>query len=273
MKKNIYLFPLTVLLLSLQMHVHGQTFLNGSFESTTGGCSYNITNASFDAMMSNCHAFGSASQLDILDNTCGFGSAEDGTHFVGVAVDITNTQTDAFSMELSAPLIAGNSYTVSFYNRKDVGYNANLLEIGYSNDSLLFGYSIDTVALPTTSWGFVSFTFIPAINCSYITIQTIAGSYGWNFVDDFTISEATGINTVTSAVPVVQVYPNPTSGMISIGVETASGFVSATVRDVQGNILFVSQSAQFDLSAFSAGVYILEVLTSNGVSVRRIVRE
>lgn len=271
--KNTYLLTLTAFLLSSSTFLSAQTFLNGSFESTSGGCSFNISNASFNSMMNNCHAFGDASQLDIIDNTCGYGTAEHGNQFVGLAVDINDSLTDAFSMELSAPLVAGNTYTLTFYNRKDAAYGANLLEIGYSSDSASFGTAIDTAAIPGLTWGFVSVTFTPSINCSYITIRTIAGTYGWNFVDNFAISNITNTNDLATADRMIQVYPNPTSGVISIVASSSCVTESVTVKDLHGNTLLVSQSPIIDLTGFAAGVYILEVATNEGRVVKRIVKE
>jgi hypothetical protein len=271
--KNTYLLILSVLSLSTPAFVTAQTLLNGSFENTTGACSYNLTNASFDGMMNDCYAFGSGDQLDILDNSCGFGTAEDGTHFVGLAVDITNTLTDGFSMKLSSPLLAGNIYTLSFYNRKDQGYNANLLEIGYSSDSASFGTAIDTAALPSTSWDFVTMTFTPAINCSYITVRTIAGAYGWNFVDDFTVWDITNTGDPAAGDRMVQVYPNPTSGVVSFATSSACIIESVTVKDIQGKTLLVSRNSSVDITGFPAGVYVFELATNNGRVVKRIVKE
>lgn len=271
--KNLYLLTLSFSLLYAPMYMTGQTFLNGSFENTTGSCSYNLPNATFNGMMNDCHAFGSASQLDILDNTCGFGMAEDGSFFVGLAVDITNTLTDEFSLELSAPLIAGNIYTLSFYSRMDPNYGTNLLEIGYSSDSASFGTAIDTAALPGTSWGLVSVTFTPTINCSYITIRAIAGSYGWNFVDNFTLSETTSTNDHAATDLMIAVYPNPTSGMVSIVTSSSCVTESVVVKDMQGNTLLAAQSPLIDLTGFAAGVYVLELTTNNGRVIKRIVKE
>jgi hypothetical protein len=176
-------------------------------------------------------------------------------------------------MELSAPLIAGNTYSLSFYNRKDPAYDANLLEIGYSANSASFGTAIDTAAIPGTTWDFVFITFTPTVNSSYITVRSIAGSYGWNFVDDFVIADITNTPDATTADPAVRVFPNPTSGMISIAASSPGGIESVTVKDVQGNVLLFTQSTLIDLTGFPAGMYILEVATDQGRSVKRIVRE
>ncbi len=165
-----------------------QTFLNGSFESTTGTCNYNISNASFNSMMNNCTGFGIGSQIDIMQTSCGYGAAQQGNMLIALAIAIDNTSYDALSLTLSAPLTAGTSYTVSFYHRKHASYVSNNMELGYSTTSTTFGTSIGTVAAPTsTSWTQVSFSFTPTFATSYITARIIPGAYGWNHVDNFTI--------------------------------------------------------------------------------------
>ena len=67
--------------------------------------------------MSNCFAFGDNSEIDIIKDTCGYGPAQDGNYFLGIAVDNSNELTDALSLELSSPLIEGKTYVLNFYSR------------------------------------------------------------------------------------------------------------------------------------------------------------
>lgn len=273
MKKNKCLLTLIVFTLFSQSSIFGQTLLNGSFETTTGNCDYNLPNSNFNSMMSNCYAFGNNSQIDIINSTCGYGSAQQGNYFIGLAVDITNTLTDALSLKLSTPLIGGNNYVLNFYNRKDSGYAANLLEVGYSTDSISFGNIIDTAALPTTSWGLVSFSFTPTVNCQFLTIRTIAGSYGWNFVDDFTISQTTGIINTFAEERAIQIFPNPTSNFISIQADNSIKITTTTMKDIQGRTVLVTDKTTIDLSDFGTGVFFLELNTDKGRIVKRIIRK
>ena len=251
----------------------GQSFLNGSFETTTGNCNYGLTNTNFDSLMTSNFAFGSASQIDIMHNTCGFGAAQQGNYFIGIAVAPNNVLTDALSLKVSSTLIAGNTYSINFYNKQDIGYSANLLEVGYSADSVTFGISIDTAALPTNSWGLVSFSFTPVINCQFITIRTIAGSYGWNLVDNFTISETTDISENLVDEHAIQIYPNPASDFISIRADESIKIISTKIRDIQGKTILVSDKTTFSLPEFDAGVFILEINTNKGRVVERIILE
>lgn len=271
MKKLNYLFTLTVLSLFSQSSIFGQTFLNGSFEITTGNCNYTVQNSNFSNIMTNCYAFGSASQIDIMNGTCGYGSAQQGSNFIGLAVDLSNTLTDALSLKVSTPFIAGNNYVINFYGRKDTGYDANQLEVGYSTDSLSFGSIIYTAAVPTTSWGLVSFSFTPTVDCQFLTIRTIAGIYGWNFIDNFTISSTTSITHTEENS--IQVFPNPTSNFISILSDNSTKIISTTIRDMQGKMVLVTDSNIIDLSDFGAGVFIAEFNTDKGRIVKRLLRK
>jgi hypothetical protein len=271
MKKTISLLSAAVLFFLFESHVSGQTPINASFETTTGTCDYNLSNSTFNTMMSNCYGFGNASQIDILTNTCGYGLAQQGNYFIGLAVDLSNTQTDALSLKLAASLTAGNTYNLNFYNRKDAGFNANILEVGYSTDSVLFGNSIGTAALPTTSWGLVSFSFSPTVNADFLTIRTIAGSYGWNFIDNFTITQTTGISNTLSEEAAVQVFPNPASDFISILTSNSTKFITATLRDLQGKTILVTDKTSIDLSGLEPGVFIVELNTDKGRIFKRVV--
>jgi hypothetical protein len=273
MKKIVSLLSITALTLFSQSSIFGQTFLNGSFETTTGNCDFNQSNANFNSLMSNSYAFGDASQVDILNSTCSYGFAQEGNYFIGLAVDGTNTLTDALALKLSAPLIGGNTYVLTFYNRKDPGYNGNLLEVGYSANNSSFGNNIGTTALPTTSWGLDSFSFTPSINCQFITIRTIAGSYGWNFVDNFVITPTTGITNSNVEENSIQVFPNPTSNNISIIADKSIKFSSVTIKDIQGKTVLVTDKTTIDVTEFGAGIFIMELNTDKGRIVKRIIRK
>ena len=274
MKKLFTVLFVTAFTLLSQQSNFGQTLLNGSFETTTGNCDYNLSNENFNSLMSNCFAFGNASQIDIINSTCGYGSAQQGDYFIGLAVDASDTLTDALSLKLSAPLAVSNTYVLDFYNRKDAAYNTNLLEIGYSTDSISIGNSIDTAEIPTTSWNLVSFSFTPTVNCQFITIRTIAGSFGWNFIDNFTITQTTP-GSISSFIEEqsIQIFPNPTSSFISIRADNSIKIISTNIKDIQGRTLFTTNRTTIDLSEFCAGVLIVEINTNKGRIVERVIRK
>lgn len=276
MKKITTFLIVTTLTLCFQSNIFGQTFLNGSFEVTTANCNYGLSNSMFNGMMSNNFAIGSAEQIDIMQGTCGYGTAEQGNYFIGLAVDINNTLTDGVSFKLSSSIVAGNTYLLKFYARKDAAYNANLLEVGYSTDSISFGTSTYTASLPTTSWGLVSFQFTPSINSRFITIRTIAGTYGWNFVDDFTITETTGIHDNSNENHFVHLFPNPTLSDVTINSEKE--IASVLVYDFTGKLVRRIEANAFetkiDMTTLAKGFYTFTIISKDSsLKTIKVVRE
>ena len=94
--------------------------MNGSFECNTAAvCDYNLSNGAFTAKVFNTVAFG-AGELDIFQASCGYGTVQHGLWKVGLATP--GGVSDAFTMMLSGPLIAGNTYTISFYDQANPSY-------------------------------------------------------------------------------------------------------------------------------------------------------
>ena len=280
MKKNAITINLIIILLVFQTHLSAQSFLNGGFEVTTATCNNDLPNPAFNSMMSNCYAFGNNSQIDIYNNTCIYGPAQQGNYFIALTSDSIHSLNDALSLALSTPMTAGNSYTITFYNRQSSIVAAGLLEIGYSTDSLSFGTAIDTAPIPTTSWSMFSVTFIPVYNAKYITLRTIQGDYGgnypgygWNFVDNFSIEFATNIISYDLTESGIQVFPNPTSGAVLVQTDDTKHFKRAIIRDLSGRILFTTDKVQIDFSQLAHGIYFLEVVTSSGRYWAHVVRE
>jgi Secretion system C-terminal sorting domain len=274
MKKNSLVLYFIVLQVFQQHTVFGQTCLNGSFEATTGNCNFNLLNADFNVLVSNCYGIGDASQIDLIKDTCGYGPAQEGNYFIGLAVNNTDVQTDAISLKLSEPLTAGNMYLLNFYHKKSSNYNANLLDVGYSTDSLTFGEYIDLVALPTMNWELVTLSFTPTSNGQFLTIKVIAGSYGWNFIDNVTITQTSaGVNEFFIEDSDIQLMPNPSSGFISLMAEVSCNIIFTRIKDVQGNTVLLTKEKNIDLSDFAAGLYLAEITTDKGIISKRFVRQ
>ena len=171
--------------LSGVLGVQAQNFLNGSFETTTApfACNYNMSDATFNTRMSNTNAYGGGNELDILINGCYTAGIPDGVRCVGVAHWPTR---DEFAMALTAPLVAGNSYTIDFYSYSEVTFRPQgNLELGASTTNNAFGTLIYTAATVPSTWSNHVFTFVAPNNATNITVRNIAGAIHWNHVDFF----------------------------------------------------------------------------------------
>lgn len=81
-------------------------------------------------------------------------------------------------------------------------------------------------------------------------------------------SPAVGIDDVADVQ--VAVYPNPTSGIVYVDAE---GVRNMEVLDMSGRMALRSTRTTLDISALPAGIYVLRVVTDDGVAVKRIVKK
>lgn len=164
-----------------------QTFLNGSFENNTAGIDQiNLSNAAFNGFMANTIAFGSFGDMDIITSATYCGLAQSGSWYTA----LTGGGTDAITMELSVPLIAGNSYTITFWDKGCWGtysISAPPVELGVSTVAGTFGTSVYVAPAPTNNtWIQRTATFTAPNNGQYISVQLSGGGLSdWTQIDDF----------------------------------------------------------------------------------------
>lgn len=188
LKRAIKILPLTLMIFA-NLQLSSQAFLNGSFETNTAAaCDYNMTNASFTAKMSNCTAYGGGGELDIMQTSCPYGPSQSGTWFAALAAP--SGVTDAFTMQLSAPLVSGTTYTMSFWDKGDIGCCPPGMPviIGVSTVAGAAGTVVYTGPVPTTGvWNQRCFSFVAPNNGQHISVST-AGPTRWSHVDNFVLN-------------------------------------------------------------------------------------
>lgn len=261
----------------------GQTFINGDFENNiVTTCSYNLSDTDFNTKISNVIAFGKTNyggnyvgECDLLKTGC-YVTPQSGNWCIGIANDyLTFTTSDAVAIELSSNLVPGNAYSLTFYLYGNTSFSSILtnVQVGESLTNSTVGIFIDTVAPIQNSWKLINLTFVAAQPSKYITVKNIPGTNSWNQIDNFTINNVIGISNSFERVSKVSVFPNPTSDFISIQTENASKFISATIRNSMGELLFVTDNPSIDFSQLQAGIYCLETTTDKGRFVMRILRK
>jgi len=180
MKNLILVIHVVLVVLNMQ----GQAFLNGSFENhTTTTNLININNATYTAAMNNSSAFGTFGNMDII-TTCTWGCPTYGNWFVS----LTGNGTDAISMELSQNLVNGNTYSFTFYDRKNSSYQCTPVQIGVSTSPTTFGTLVWTASAAATNsvWTQRTVTFTAPNNGAYITVKQQGGTTGyWVHIDNF----------------------------------------------------------------------------------------
>ena len=163
-----------------------QTFLNGDFESNNAAVDrLNLANSQYNNFMLNSTAFGTLGNMDIITSNSYCGSAQHGRWYVA----LTGGGTDAISLKLSTPLIAGETYGISFYDRLCIPISVvpNPVQIGLSDTDDNFGTVIYSASEPIYEWTLRSFSFIAPNNGQYVTVSVKEGdSFNtWCQVDNF----------------------------------------------------------------------------------------
>lgn len=177
--------------------------INGDFENNTVGANvnqYNLTNGGFNGLMANATAFGGGFQvggsgeIDIESNGAPLygGDSGNGTHHISVV------QFDALSLDLSAPVIAGQTYTPSFLARAVTQFSSGTgpLNFGVSNSATAFGSQEYQSGLFTTTWTAFSVNFTATGSGSYLTIE---GSRGFGGVNSWIHLDGVSLVAVPSA--------------------------------------------------------------------------
>lgn len=178
-----------------------QSFLNGDFEqNTVSGCTYNMTNTSFNLAVVGCVAYGTGGvtngEIDVMDGPCvNYGpSGVVGACTLGLAAHNPNG-VDALTLELSTPLVVGTSYTIHYWGFSPVlsfSAGAAQIELGTSATAGTPG----TVIGVSPSFGAADFehyslTFTATAPDSHISVSAVMQSATtWAWIDGFSIQPA-----------------------------------------------------------------------------------
>lgn len=168
-----------------------QSFLNGGFENNTAGVDrINITNAAFNGFMANTTGFGTWSGVGNLDivRTTSYGlGPQSGTWYIA----LTGGGTDRVAMELSSSLVAGNTYTLNYYDNQWSTFTSPPVRVGISNSPTFLGTFVFMGGAPiSTAWTLKTQTFVAPVSGNFITIETDGAASGgvWTKVDNFFLS-------------------------------------------------------------------------------------
>lgn len=163
-----------------------QQILNGSFEMNGLDCGINLQNDDFNSQVMNVFAFGGQSEIDLLSVACGFESPPDGAFFVALYY---NTFSDAFTFELTSPLLPGKLYRLGFAARvgDDISNQNSKIEIGLSDSRDSFGTSVYFSPVLGTDWEYYNFQVSPATLSRFISVRAGSPYETWVFTDDFSL--------------------------------------------------------------------------------------
>ena len=72
----------------------------------------------------------------------------------------------------------------------------------------------------------------------------------------------------------MNLYPNPTSGVVSVQNNSALPIENVEVYSITGQKVLTSTSKQIDLSALNSGVYFVKLIAQEGTSItKKVVKQ
>ncbi|MEM6378078.1 MAG: gliding motility-associated C-terminal domain-containing protein [Bacteroidota bacterium] len=176
----------------------GQQFLNGSFEAPGTDCRPELSNGGFDTYVDHVYGMGNMIRaVGLLTSDCGLGAAQDGDYFVVARISGRIQERGIIGLEMTQPMIEGQSYTVEFYykanNRRP---KRNTIDIGLSNSNGIddFGISVHRLQVEDGGWIKASIQFIAPLTGKYLTIKLRLANVGRVFFDNFSIKCPTELN-------------------------------------------------------------------------------
>ena len=95
-----------------------------------------------------------------------------------------------------------------------------------------------------------------------------SNDFGSGRIDAFAAVNAVGDDGIDEIDSNVEIYPNPTDGILNIKVE---GIKNVIVVNSLGQIVCETVENQIDLSQYGNGIFILRIETENGICLQRIV--
>ena len=253
----------------------GQTILNGDFEDTPVIINQiNMTNSDYNTNVANSFAFGTAGNMDIIRTDAFCGYPEHGTWFVA----FTGGGTDAISLTLSAPLVQGNSYTVSYYDRgcASIGISSPFQwGLSTANDQQGAVIYTEPEASPMNTWTLHTFSFTAPNNGQYLTILCTVGNTAdrWTHLDDVQLTAGVGVADISMGS--LAVYPNPAGDRLNVRGLPLAG-CDARIYDALGALCLetrVGPQQETDISQLKSGIYLLALSTATKATVVRFVKE
>lgn len=170
--------------------IHAQQFLNGSFEATKEGCRFTMSNGGFNSRIPQVRSIGNNEFMggpNVLTTECAEPAA-DGDYYIGLSISGSHRILDIISLELSRPLVVGQTYTISYqHKRGNRGSLNNWLQIGLAETNELddFGQLLYERKGTEKEWTKAVFQFMAESPGRFITLKLKIGTGARIHLDNF----------------------------------------------------------------------------------------
>lgn len=171
-----------------------------------------------------------------------------------------------------APVEPSEQYNLSFYTRWFVSPAAPIsVQIrNASNDAIIFSQLMSA----NTNWNLVQFNFTVPSNVVAIKIYFEKGNEpGW-FIDNVVLTKSAALNNSIFENKSAKIYPNPTSGIITI--KTSEPITSIKVYNLQGQLILENKNlknieATLNIENNLKGIYLVSIETEKSTLTEKII--
>ncbi len=146
-----------------------------------------------------------------------------------------------------------------------------VVEVGYAAP---VAASMNRIFLSANDLGQTAPSYIASTGCALANPTSMASI---NFPNAHFILSVSGaqLGLNENSLDVATVSPNPSKGIFTIDLKQSTTIEKISLTDITGKQIAVSLDANntFDISNYSAGIYILNLQTSEGVLNKRLIKE
>jgi len=240
-----------------------------------------------------------------VPSNSGFQYPRTGNAYAGLIFYHSSELREYLQVQLSIPLVQNKTYYVEFFTNLNSGiWNSSCNNIA-ANFSILRPYTStfgvlqqltphvvltgNPIITDTLNWVLVSGCYTAQGGEEYLTIgnffdnanTVVTGTTGiaHYYIDDVSVVEITGtcVNAVNelSTNFNLDVYPNPTNGILNLKMLDAGKDVEIKITDVLGReVLMSDYKEQINLSNLEKGIYFLSVYKGDKfVGTKKIIKE
>ncbi len=231
----------------------------------------------------------------VPQNYFGFQQANSGNGYAGIICYGTMLGQDIreyVQIQLTSPLIAGESYEIEMYVSPSENYNLAVNRIGMhisigsisgiGNWLLPFVPQINPSGMllsDTASWTLISGTYIANGGEDHITVgnfyddlntyigilnqDIIPQPIAYYYIDDISVTHNTGVGIEEMPDNFI-IYPNPTTGIVFL-----SEIIEYKIYNLLGDDVLIGNDNTIDISSLKKGIYFIE---SDGV-IQKILKQ
>jgi len=248
---------------------------------------------------------------DLFNNSCTSqqGSPKTGVGSAGFYTYSTFADNREYlQVQLTAPLVAGQTYIVSFYAKRltfftyavdRIGAYLGTTELTLSTTSALISYSpqVENPAgnvLTGTGYTLISGSFVASggeefllignfendANTTILDVESNGNMKSYYYIDDVSVTHSTvGLQENQTSQINLEVYPSPSNGLITIQIsdDVPLSEISFDITDMNGRVVLNDQYGDdtkktIDLSNLEKGIYMVRVYAQETfVSTKRII--